>query len=70
MHGPSMTNTMAAGAILIASMLTSSALAGRPILHEVLIALFVPMTSPVTSIMLLQAALYRNKARAVDKNAE
>ena len=33
MHGPSMTNTVAAGATLVASMLVSSATAGRPIIH-------------------------------------
>ena len=63
MHGPSMTNTVGAGCVLIVSMLTSSALLGRPSLHELLIALCVLMSAPVTSIMLLQAALYRNKAR-------
>ena len=63
MHGPSMTNTVGTGATLVASMLVSSALAGRPILHELLITLFVSGSAPVTSIMLLQAALYRGKAR-------
>ena len=63
MHGPSMTNTLGVGATLIASMLVSSALVGRPILHELLITLFVSMSAPVTAIMLLQAALYRNKVR-------
>src|SRR4029078_10112304 len=63
MHGPSMTNTVAAGATLIASMLVSSAFTGRPIIHELLITLFVSMSAPITAIMLLQAALYRNKAR-------
>jgi len=63
MHGPSMTNTVAAGATLIASMLVSSAVTGRPIIHELLITLFVSMSAPITAIMLLQAALYRNKAR-------
>ena len=63
MHGPSMTNTVAAGATLVASMLVSSAVAGRPIIHELLITLFVSVSAPITAIMLLQAALYRNKAR-------
>jgi multicomponent K+:H+ antiporter subunit G len=63
MHGTSMTNTVGVGATLVASMLVRSALAGRPILHELLITLFVSMSAPVTAIMLLQAALYRNKAR-------
>ncbi|HKU13150.1 MAG TPA: monovalent cation/H(+) antiporter subunit G [Steroidobacteraceae bacterium] len=63
MHGPSMTNTVAAGATLLASMLVSSAVAGRPIIHELLIALFVSVSAPLAAIMLVQAALYRNKAR-------
>ena len=63
MHGPSMTNTVGVGATLVASMLVSSALAGGPILHELLITLFVSLSAPITAIMLLQAALYRNKAR-------
>jgi multicomponent K+:H+ antiporter subunit G len=63
MHGPSMTNTVSAGSILIVSMLTSSALVGRPNLHELLITLSVLMSAPITSIMLVQAALYRNRAR-------
>ena len=63
MHGPSMTNTMGAGATLIASMLVSSAVVGRPIVHELLITLFVSGSAPITAVVLLQAALYRNKAR-------
>jgi multicomponent K+:H+ antiporter subunit G len=63
MHGPSMTNTVAAGSVLIVSMLASSALLGRPSLHELLIAVSVLMSAPLTSILLVQAALYRNRAR-------
>lgn len=63
MHGPSMTNTVAAGATLLTSMLVASALAARPIVHELLIVLFVGGSAPITSILLVQAALYRNKAR-------
>jgi multicomponent K+:H+ antiporter subunit G len=69
MHGPSMTNTVGAGSVLIVSMLTSSALLGRPSLHEVLIALAVFMSAPITSILLVQAALYRNRAREGAKTA-
>ena len=63
MHGPSMGNTLGVGCVLIASMLSSSALAGRPVIHELLITLFLVMSSPVTSMMLMSAAFYRNKAR-------
>jgi multicomponent K+:H+ antiporter subunit G len=63
MHGPSMGNTIGTGSVLIASMITSSALAGRPVVHELLITLFIVMSSPVTAMMLMQAAKYRNKVR-------
>ncbi len=64
MHGPSMGNTIGTGCVLLASLLTSSALAGRPVVHELLITLFIVMSSPVTSMMLVQAALYRNRRRS------
>lgn len=69
MHGPSMTNTVGVGAVLLASMLTTSALVGRASFHELLIALFVLMSAPLTSIMLVQAALYRNRARNRSQSA-
>jgi multicomponent K+:H+ antiporter subunit G len=67
MHGPSMGNTVGAGSVLLASMLTTSALANRPVVHELLITLFIVMSSPITSMMLMRAAQYRNRAR---KNGE
>src|SRR3954462_8112797 len=63
MHGPSMTNTVAAGAALLVSMLVSSSVTGRPTVHELLITLLVSTSAPITSILLVQAALYRNRAR-------
>jgi multicomponent K+:H+ antiporter subunit G len=63
MHGPSLTNTLGTGAIVIASILTTSAIVGTPSIHEVLIVLFVFMTAPITSMTLVQAALYRNRVR-------
>jgi multicomponent K+:H+ antiporter subunit G len=49
--------------VLIASMLVSSVLAGRPVVHELLITLFVVMTAPVTAMLLVRAAVYRGKRR-------
>jgi multicomponent K+:H+ antiporter subunit G len=63
LHGPSMGNTVGAGCVLLASMLTTSALAHRPVVHELMITLLIVMSSPVTSLMLMRAALYRNRAR-------
>jgi multicomponent K+:H+ antiporter subunit G len=62
-HAPTLGNTLGVGCVLITSMLASSALAGRPIIHELLITLFIVTSAPVTAITLVQAALYRNRAR-------
>lgn len=64
MHPPTMGATLGSGCVLIASMLVSSALLNRPVIHELLITLFVVMTSPVTAILLMRAAVVRSRAHA------
>ena len=59
MHPPAMGTTLGAGSVLVASMLVSSALLGRPVIHEILITVFVVMTAPVTAMLLVRAARYR-----------
>jgi|HigsolmetaAR204D_1030405.scaffolds.fasta_scaffold02495_7 multicomponent K+:H+ antiporter subunit G len=61
MHGPSMGNTLGAGCVLIASMLLSSALQHRPIIHEILITVFIVIASPVTAMLVMRAAVYRTR---------
>lgn len=63
MHPPSMGNTLGAGCVLIASMLISSALAHRPVIHELLITVFIVTTSPITAMLVMRAALHRQIAR-------
>ncbi len=60
-HAPTMGNTLGAGCVLIASMLTSSAAAGRPVIHELLITVFLLLTSPVTTMLLMRAAVFRSE---------
>lgn len=64
MHPPAMGNTLGLGCVLVASMLVTSAASARPVVHELLIALFVLMTAPVTAMMLARAAIYRRERRA------
>jgi multicomponent K+:H+ antiporter subunit G len=59
MHPPTMGTTLGAGCVLVASMLVSTAVLGRPVVHELLITLFVAMTAPVTAMLLVRAAIYR-----------
>lgn len=63
MHPPSMGNTLGAGCVLIASMLISSGLAGRPVVHELLITVFIVTTSPITAMLVMRAALHRDASR-------
>lgn len=68
MHPPTMGTTLGVGCVLIASMLVSSALLHRPVIHELLITLFVVMTAPVTAMLLMRAATYRGRARSAQKS--
>ena len=67
-HGPAITVTLGAGSILIASMLLFSSLNSRPVIHELLITLFVFMTAPVAAMMMMRADVYR-KLRGQDKES-
>ncbi len=60
-HGPALLNTLGAGCVLIASMLCFSAIESRPVIHELLITVFVLLTAPVTAILLMRAAIFRDR---------
>lgn len=65
-HAPTLGTTLGLGCILAASMVYFSALQGRPVLHELLIAGFVTVTTPVSIMLLARAALYRDRRLASD----
>jgi multicomponent K+:H+ antiporter subunit G len=65
-HAPTIGTTWGIGAILIASMIFFSVAQSRPVLHEILIALFVTVTTPVTLMLLARAALYRDRMENED----
>ncbi len=58
-HAPTLGTTLGAGCVLIASMLFFSVAGARPVVHELLIAAFVTLTTPVTLMLLVRAALVR-----------
>ncbi len=68
-HPPTMGTTLGLGLTLIASMLLFSALESRPVLHEIAIALFMVVTTPVTFMLLVRAALHRDHAEGNDPTA-
>ena len=59
LHAPTLGTTLGTGAILIGSMIFFSALGTRLVLHEMLIAVFVTVTTPVTLILLVRATRQR-----------
>jgi multicomponent K+:H+ antiporter subunit G len=69
-HPPTMATTLGLGLTLIASMLLFSALQSRPVLHEIVIAVFMVVTTPVTFMLLLRAALHRDAAEGNDPLSE
>ena len=65
-HPPTMGTTLGTGLILIGSMLHFSALEARPVLHEILIGALMTFTTPVTYMLLVRAALHRDRAKGSD----
>ncbi len=70
MHGPAITITLGAGCLLLASMLYFTVTQSRPVIHEIIIAIFLLLTAPVVSMMIMRAAVYRDlRARKSEAGA-
>lgn len=65
LHAPTLGTSWGTASIVLASMLMFSILKQRPIMHEVVIALFMMVTTPVTLMFLGSAALRRDRARGL-----
>jgi multicomponent K+:H+ antiporter subunit G len=65
-HPPTMGTTLGLGFTLIASMVLFSALESRPVVHEIVIAVFTVVTTPVTFMLLVRAALHRDRGEDND----
>lgn len=62
-HAPTLGTTLGLGCILIASLASSSTLEHKPVLHELLIGLFIVVTAPITTMILLRAALAEDRRK-------
>jgi multicomponent K+:H+ antiporter subunit G len=60
-HAPTLGTTLGIGFVLMASILCFSVLQTRLVLHEILITVFMVLTTPVTLMLLARAALYRDQ---------
>jgi len=59
LHGPSKATTLGIGCVALASLLFFSVHEGTPSVHELLIIVFVFMTTPVSAHLVAKAALHR-----------
>jgi multicomponent K+:H+ antiporter subunit G len=61
-HAPTLGTSWGVGAIMLASIVYFSLVGSRAVLHEILIGIFVTLTTPITLILLARAALHRDRA--------
>jgi multicomponent K+:H+ antiporter subunit G len=61
-HAPTLGTSWGTGATVLASIVFFSALGSRAVLHELLLGVFITVTTPVTLMLLARAALYRDRA--------
>jgi len=61
-HAPTLGTSWGTGGIVFASMIYFTVLELRPVVHEILIGIFVTVTMPVTLMLLARAAIYRDRA--------
>jgi multicomponent K+:H+ antiporter subunit G len=69
-HAPTLGTTLGTGLILVASIVLFSALESRPVLHEIAIGVFMTLSTPVTFMLLMRAALHRDPANAGGQNGQ
>ncbi len=61
-HAPTLGTSWGTAAIVLASIIYFSALQSRLVFHDILIGIFVTITTPVTFMLLGRAALYRDRS--------
>ena len=61
-HAPTLGTSGGIGAIMIASMIFFSTATRTLVIHELLIGIFITVTTPITFMLLARAALHRDRA--------
>ena len=61
-HAPTLGTSWGTASIVISSMILFTVLQSRPVFHEILIGIFVTVTTPVTLMLLGRATLYRDRS--------
>ncbi|WP_370869027.1 monovalent cation/H(+) antiporter subunit G [Ectorhizobium quercum] len=62
LHAPTLGTSWGTGGIVMASMIYFTVSGERLVIHELLVGLFITLTTPVTLMLLARAALHRDRA--------
>ena len=62
-HAPTLGSTLGVWCFTLATVLQVSFRQGQPYLHALLIAVFIALTAPVTTVFLMRAAVFRARKR-------
>lgn len=65
-HAPTLGSTLGTFFTVAASITCFSVLYGRPVIYEVLIGVFLTLTTPITLMLLVRAALHRDRKEGSD----
>lgn len=68
-HAPTLGTTCGSGCIALASIIYFTAAGTRPVLHELLVVLFVTVTTPITLMILVRAAMSRDMSESRQSEA-
>jgi multicomponent K+:H+ antiporter subunit G len=60
-HAPTLGTTLATACVASASTIAFSALESRPVVHAILIVVFIAVTTPVSLTILIRAAVFRDR---------
>lgn len=61
-HAPTLATSWGVGGMVCGSMIIFTAASARPVFHEILIGVFVTITTPITLMMLGRTAFYRDRS--------
>jgi multicomponent K+:H+ antiporter subunit G len=62
-HAPTLATTLATWSITLATLAQASFVTGHPYIHALLVVGFVAFTSPVTTVIMMRAAVFRGRLR-------
>jgi multicomponent K+:H+ antiporter subunit G len=69
-HAPTLGATVGTWSLALATAVQFSFLRGQPFVHPLLVAAFVALTAPVTTIFLMRAGLFRRRLAEHDGGAD